>query len=335
MVFCNLQTNGLTQRAFLNTLNHPQTTCVNTMLALKHGVETSYCLKGTLARCTFGCIAGRHRHDGSHRLRLSGNQMLTKAQLKHLLSLKKKRGRTLQGKFLIEGVHLCREALLANVNLEFLLYTQVGFQTEEVKGVVAEAQKRGISNLRVSPSVLKSLADTVTPQGLLAVVRRGVPTTSLARGKVLLLLDRVQDPGNVGTIIRTADAVGVDGVILGRESADPFSPKVLRSTMGSIFHLPIQVGVEPQRVVAELKKKGFRIFIAEPRAKRAHTQIRYPRRFLLVVGNEARGVRASLRPLADELIRVPIRGRAESLNVSMAAGVILYEALRQRDLRKK
>lgn len=261
--------------------------------------------------------------------------MLTKTQLKQLRLLKQKRGRSSQGKFLIEGVHLCWEALRSGASLELLLYTQDAFAVSEIKEVISEAQKRGVSNLRVTTAVLKSLADTVTPQGVLAVAHRPVTSIPLGRAKVLLLLDKVRDPGNVGTIIRTADATGADGVILARETADPYSPKVLRSTMGSIFHLPIQVDAEPHSLVADLKKRGFRIFIAEPRAKRSYTQIKYSRRFLLAVGNEARGVRKSLRPLADELIRVPIRGRAESLNVSMATGIILYEALRQRDRQRR
>lgn len=261
--------------------------------------------------------------------------MLTKTQLKQLRSLKQKKGRAQQAKFLIEGTHLCREALMAKANLELLLYTQDGFQSQGGNRVVVEAQKQGVPNLRVSQSILKSLADTVTPQGPLAVVSRWPLAASRARGNVLVLLDRVRDPGNVGTIIRTADAAGVDGVILSRGTADPFSPKVLRSTMGSIFHLSVEVEVDAEGIVADLKKKGYRIFIAEPKARRSHTEIRYPRRFLLVAGNEAQGVRHSLMAQADELIRVPIRGRAESLNVSVATGVILYEALRQRDVKGK
>jgi TrmH family RNA methyltransferase len=261
--------------------------------------------------------------------------MLTKTQLKSLRALKQKRGRTGQGKFLIEGVHLCREALISDVNLELVLYTREGFQAREVKQVVAEAQRRGVPNLRISLSVLRSLAETVTPQGVLAVVPRFPSPQNPYQGKVLLLLDRVRDPGNVGTIIRAADAAGADGVILSKESADPFSPKVLRATMGSIFHLPVLADADSRAVVIDLKKKGFRIYIAEPKAKRSYTKIKYPRRFLLILGNETQGPRADLRPLADELISVPIRGRAESLNVSLATGVILYEALRQRERGKR
>ncbi len=256
--------------------------------------------------------------------------MLTKKQLGQLRSLKQKSGRARWEKYLVEGPHLCGEALLARADVELLIYTQRGFQAQEVKKVVVEAQKQGIPNMRISPAVMKSLADTVTPQGVLAVVLRRMTPIPQEQGKVFILLDRVQDPGNVGTIIRTADAAGADGIFLGRETADPYSPKVLRSTMGSIFHLPVEVDVEPQRVAADLKKKGVRIFIAEPKARREHTQIKYPRRFLLVVGNEAQGVGTNLRSMADELVRVPILGRAESLNVAIATSVILYEALRQR-----
>jgi TrmH family RNA methyltransferase len=105
--------------------------------------------------------------------------------------------------------------------------------------------------------------------------------------------------------------------------------------MGSIFHLPVMVDMDPRDVAADLKTRGFRILIAEPKAKSTHTQIKYSRRFLLIVGNETQGPRADLRPLADEFISVPIRGKAESLNVSLATGVILYEALRQREGRKR
>jgi TrmH family RNA methyltransferase len=260
--------------------------------------------------------------------------MLTKDQVKSLQDLKQKRGRSQQGKFLIEGVHLCREALRSGVTLELLLYTQEGFEHSEVKEVVVAAQRCGVSNQRVSPGALKALADAVTPQGVMAVAREMARPHGAERGNILVLLDQVRDPGNVGTIIRTADAAGVDGVLLSRESADPFSPKVLRSTQGSIFHVPVETDIDPPAVVPELKAKGFRIFIADTRARRLHTQVRYPHRFLLAMGNETLGVRQELRLLGDDLIRVPILGRAESLNVAMAASVILYEALRQREVER-
>jgi TrmH family RNA methyltransferase len=261
--------------------------------------------------------------------------MLTKAQLKSLRALKQKRGRIAQEKYLIEGVHLCREALGSKAKLDLILYTSAGFQNIEIKQVVVTAQKQGIPNLRIPPSELKSLADAVAPQGLVAVVNRLQPETGPYRGRIMLLLDQVRDPGNVGTIIRTADASGADAVFLTGESADPYSPKVLRATQGSIFHLPLYHHVDPEKLIADLKTRGFRVFVADPRAHRSHTQVRFPHRFLLVVGNETKGVRPELKTRGDDLIGVPIVGQAESLNVSMAAGVILYEALRQRTAKGK
>jgi TrmH family RNA methyltransferase len=147
-------------------------------------------------------------------------------------------------------------------------------------------------------------------------------------------MDQVRDPGNAGTIIRTADAVGAAGVYLAAGSVDLYNPKVLRSTQGSIFHLPVAAEIDPAVCLKTLRNKGFRVFIADPRADRSHTEVRYPGRFVLAVGNETHGVSQEVRDRADQLIRVPIRGRAESLNVAMACGVILYEALRQRMKRK-
>jgi TrmH family RNA methyltransferase len=261
--------------------------------------------------------------------------MLTKAQLKSLRSLRAKKGRAEQGRFLIEGIHLCREALAADVSLDLILYTRSGFQDPEIKTLVSAAQRRGLSNLIIAPSTLASVTDTATPQGILAVARKSPVPVSIHRGDMLLLLDRVRDPGNVGTLVRTADAVGADGVFISGESADIYNPKTLRSTQGSIFHLPVQADVDPRETVTTLKSKGFRICIAAPRARLTHTQVRFPRRFVLVVGNETHGVSEDLRGLADDLIGVPLRGRAESLNVAMAGGVILYEALRQREARGK
>jgi TrmH family RNA methyltransferase len=259
---------------------------------------------------------------------------LSRAQLKSLRALKEKKGRAEQGRFLIEGIHLCREALAADILPELLLYTQPAFETREVKEVVAAAQNRGIPNLRVSESIIRALADTMTPQGIMAVIAPQPLSSALHRGHVFLLLDQVRDPGNVGTIIRTADAAGADGVFLGAGSADLYNAKVLRSTQGSVFHIPIFTEVDPPGLVRDLKAKGYRTFIAEPQATTLYTQVHFPRRFLLVVGNETRGVRDELKGQADELVRVPIRGRAESLNVAMATGVILYEALRQHAARE-
>jgi TrmH family RNA methyltransferase len=259
---------------------------------------------------------------------------LSASQLKTLRALKLKKGRRAQKRFLIEGVHLCAEALGSDHLPVLLLYTAAGFQSPEIKETVIQAQRHGVANLRVSGSILASLADAATPQGIMAVMEMRTPEAIPGAGQIHILMDQVRDPGNAGTIIRTADAVGAAGVYLAAGSVDLYNPKVLRSTQGSIFHLPVAAEIDPAVCLKTLRNKGFRVFIADPRADRSHTEVRYPGRFVLAVGNETHGVSQEVRDRADQLIRVPIRGRAESLNVAMACGVILYEALRQRMKRK-
>jgi len=259
---------------------------------------------------------------------------LSRSQLKTLRALKMKKGRDQQGRFLIEGAHLCAEALGSDRLPMLLLYTPSGFRTREIKETVVRAQQNGVPNLKISESTLKSLADAATPQGILAVMAKPIPEAVPGQGHVFVLLDQVRDPGNAGTIIRTADAVGADGVYLTAGSVDLYNSKVLRSTQGSIFHLPVAAEVDPVTSLEAFRNRGFRIFVAEPRDGRTYTEVRYPGRFVLAVGNETRGVSREVADRADESIRVPIRGRAESLNVAMACGVILYEAFRQRLKRK-
>ena len=259
---------------------------------------------------------------------------LSRSQVKILRALKMKKGRDQQGRFLIEGAHLCAEALGSDRRPILLLYTALGFQTREIKETVVRAQQNGVPNLKVSESTLKSLADAATPQGIMAVMDKRIPEAVPEPGHIFVLLDQVRDPGNAGTIIRTADAAGADGVYLTVGSVDLYNSKVLRSTQGSIFHLPSAVDVDPVSCLDAFRKRGFRIFAAEPRTGRPHTEVRYPGRFVLAVGNETHGVSREVAERADQSIRVPILGRAESLNVAMACGVILYEALRQRLKRK-
>ncbi len=259
---------------------------------------------------------------------------LSQSQLKTLRTLKMKKGRDRHGRFLIEGAHLCAEALGSAHQPSLLLYTPRGFRTREIKETVVRAQQKGVPNLQVGEPILKSLADAATPQGIMAVMEKHPPFAVPVQGHVFVLLDQVRDPGNAGTIIRTADAAGADGVCLTAGSVDLYNSKVLRSTQGSIFHLPVAAEIDPAACLDAFKKKGFRVFVADPRAVRNHTEVRYPGRFVLAVGNETRGVSREVSDRADLSIRVPIYGRAESLNVAMACGVILYEAQRQRQKRK-
>ncbi|MDD4335515.1 MAG: RNA methyltransferase, partial [Desulfotomaculaceae bacterium] len=150
---------------------------------------------------------------------------------------------------------------------------------------------------------------------------------------LLVLVDGVQDPGNLGAIVRSADAAGAGGVVLLKGSADIYNPKALRATMGSIFHLPIIQGVAADEIIPYLTRRGIKIVAGDPRAGRVLFEVDLKAPCALAVGSEASGVGALLRESVDELARIPMPGRAESLNVAISVSIMLYEALRQRGAR--
>ncbi len=188
----------------------------------------------------------------------------------------------------------------------------------------------------VKESVFRQISDTKTPQGILALVRRiGYNLNDLLKnGSVQepffwLIVERLQDPGNLGTIIRTAEGTGVTGVICSSDSVDPFHPKVVRSTMGSILRVPVLVSEDLLRDVALLKAYGIRIYGAHLTGHALYEKdFRGPLGF--VIGNEGRGMTEKLSIACDELLRIPMKGKVESLNAAVSTAVISYEVLRQR-----
>lgn len=183
---------------------------------------------------------------------------------------------------------------------------------------------------------MDAVSDTVHTQGILAVLRQRHPSLDQvfqpgAAESVLTALDAVADPGNVGTIIRTCDWFGVHGVLLGRQSVDLYNPKVVRSTMGSLFHLPVIVNVDLPAALSTAREQGYRIYVADPGGETHFDRIRYDRKSVLVFGNEAWGVTDAVKGLAD--VRVSIRkyGAAESLNVGIACGIMLSTLHRLTD----
>jgi TrmH family RNA methyltransferase len=201
--------------------------------------------------------------------------------------------------------------------------------------LAAGAAGQGAAVHTVSGEVMAELAQTVTPQGVLAVCRFvDVPLERLAAGspRLLVLLANVRDPGNAGTVVRTADAAGADGVIFSDASVDPYNSKCVRATAGSLFHLPVVAGSQLRQAAAALRQAGVRILAADGSAARtldaleSDGELRRPTAWLF--GNEAWGLPGELLALADEAVAVPIYGRAESLNLAAAAAVCLYASAR-------
>ena len=216
--------------------------------------------------------------------------------------------------YLIEGWHLFEEAVQAGVMIEKI------FALESYRGQLASFPQ----TIWVSEDILLDLADSQTPQGIVAVVQKEeVGQAGLSQGKFLFLED-VQDPGNVGTIIRTADAAGFTGVIVSDKSADIYSLKTLRSMQGSHFHLPIY-RMSSQALLEKAKKAGISV-LATTLSKDSVDYRELPpiENFVLVMGNEGQGISSLMAESADQLVHISMKGQAESLNVAVAAGILIF-----------
>ncbi len=242
-------------------------------------------------------------------------------------SLRTRKGRRVHGSLLIEGEHLLQEAISAGWTIKALLI-------EEQKEAFYLPQLPYfpvMPPVYLLPSALfTDLMDTVTPQGIAAEVEipdNPHPAVEFSTGP-LLLLDAIQDPGNLGTILRTAEAAGVQGVYLGQGTVDPFNSKTVRGAMGSLFRLSLYQ-VELQKVIPQLKEQGVWVVGTAPRTEKLYFHSEYPRRIAFLLGNEGHGVDPQLRGLVNEEVKIPMAGQVESLSVVTAAGILLFEWVRQ------
>ncbi|MDM4762530.1 RNA methyltransferase [Galbitalea sp. SE-J8] len=252
-------------------------------------------------------------------------------RVRAVAKLAKRDHRADTGLFLVEGPQSVGEALAWRPDLVVDLFaTPVALDRHPA--LASAARGADIDVEYVTDQVLDAMADTVTPQGVIAVCRM-FPTALKdvfgAAPRLVAILEEVRDPGNAGTIIRAADAAGADAVILSGRSVDPFNPKVVRSTTGSLFHVPVTTGVELADVVDRAREAGVRVIAADIRgedllAARRAGVLDSPTAWLF--GNEARGLTDEARALAERAITVPIYGRAESMNLATAASVCLYES---------
>ena len=235
-------------------------------------------------------------------------------------SLKDRKGRKETGCFLVEGRKMVEEALASAFPVDAILVDA---------DRAAEFSLPGHIPVFIMPShVLAAVCDTKTPQGIAAVVRMADVQLT---GSRLVAMDGVQDPGNVGTIIRTADAAGFDGVILSTQCADVFSPKVLRATMGSIFRMGIRVTDDLPGVLAQMVKEGASVLSSQLDGEPFYQRSPLNERFVLVIGSEGNGVTDEVKAVATHKVKLPMRGGAESLNAAVAAGIMMYELTREMD----
>ena len=222
------------------------------------------------------------------------------------------------------------EEAVASKTVVSIFYTAI--EDDRTRSVLEEAAAQQLKLYCVSDAVMKKIADTDTPQGIIAVCKMQNVTLDklLSKGEMLLVLDRVGDPGNLGTMLRTADAAGIGGVVLLKGCVDIYAPKTVRSSMGSLFHVPVVSGIGEDNFIAEAKDAGYELLVTSLEGADNLYKADLGGRIAFVMGNEAGGVSANLLERADKRVFIPMAGRAESLNVAMAAGVVMFEALRRR-----
>ena len=268
-------------------------------------------------------------------------------RIKYIRSLLEKGGiRKKNHSFVVEGIKLVDEALEYGNVLDIIvsesLYEEIvsgdlarnGLLSDNGKHIIKQV-KQGTSLTVVSDTVFKSVSETITPQGILAEVE--MPKHRLLEekfleiayektGKIkLLILEDTADPGNLGTIMRTAEAAGVTGVIMGKGTVDIFNPKVVRSTMGSIFRLPFAYVDDLKDIIIRLKRDGMSFYATHLKGKESYRDISYSDKAGILIGNEARGLSDEIANLADTYVIIPMQGKVESLNAAVAAALMMYE----------
>ena len=264
----------------------------------------------------------------------------TNKQVKFVNALvKKAKTRREEDLFVAEGLRMCSEIPKDRIHT---LYLSESFsKTKEGK-----ALREGVKHIElVTDEVFKNLSDTQTPQGILALVKQYHYTLEEVAGgsrksaqaedlqekpALLMVLETIQDPGNLGTILRAGEGAGVTGIVMDANTADIYNPKVIRSTMGSVLRMPFVYVENLHETLEELKKKKIRLFAAHLQGKHAYDQEDYTGPAAFLIGNEGNGLTEETAAMADTYIRIPMEGRVESLNAAVAASVLMFEAARQR-----
>ena len=253
------------------------------------------------------------------------------ARIKRLVNLKKKRKlRDEEGVFLVEGIRMFREVPLDKLKEVYVSESFYKKEKDTVKEVLKDSKIR-VEEL--TDTVFSHASDTKTPQGILCVVEQmnhKISELTSAECPLIMVLDHLQDPGNLGTILRAGEGAGVTGIILDRGSADIYSPKVIRSTMGSIYRVPFIYTDDLHQTIGEVKKQGIHLYAAHLKGKHNYEEENYTGPSGFLIGNEANGLTEEKAALADAWVRIPMAGKVESLNAAVAASVLLFETARQR-----
>lgn len=248
------------------------------------------------------------------------------AKVKNIINLKKNaRARKKENCFLVEGPRMFFEIPKDRIEECYLTEEFADKYEKELKGWKYEL---------ISEAVCRHLSDTKTPQGVIAIVRRQEPTMEelihREKNPCFFLLENLQDPGNLGTIIRTAEGAGVTGIIMNKDTVDIYNPKVIRSTMGAIFRVPFVIVDNLSDVITQLKQNGVSVYAGHLKGDIFYKQD-YRSGSAFLIGNEGNGLTDEITALADCKIKIPMKGKVESLNAAVSATILMYETMRQRE----
>lgn len=245
--------------------------------------------------------------------------------IKEIKKLKEKKYR--ENKYIVEGIKMVNEAINEKASIDKIVFCNLDLE-REIKNL------NQFNYIEVSEKVFKELTDVVTPQGVLAVINKESETDSIdikrvdTSARYILALDNLQDPGNLGTIIRTADAANLKQIIVSKDTVDAYSPKVIRATMGAIFRVKIIEVENLKETLLSLQKRNFKIVTTSLQTKNSIYDIDYKNK-VVVIGNEANGVEKEIQDLSDYKVKIPMIGKTESLNAAVAASIMIYEYVRQ------
>ena len=245
--------------------------------------------------------------------------------VKHIRKLKDKKYRDELGEFIIEGNKIIEEAVEEKAKIKMLVVCEDCIKSEPIrKEVLYKIAKEKI--VYVSEKIFKTLTDVSSPQGILAIVQKLESNEIDFSKNLFLILDNIQDPGNMGTILRTADSIALTQIIVPKGNADCYNPKVVRSTMGAIFRVNVIEVSDLMKTIKEFKKHKIQILATDLSTKNTIYDVNY-NKSAIIIGNEANGVSNEVLELADEKIKIPMIGKTESLNAAVSTGIILYHAI--------
>lgn len=249
--------------------------------------------------------------------------------IKHIRKLKDKKYRDESNEYIVEGVKLVEEAVKENAKIKQIIVCEDTTRTYEIPThIMLEIAK--YECISVSDKIFNIITQVTNPQGIMAIIEKNAQNAKIDYTQdIIVVLDDVQDPGNLGTILRTVDSIGLNQIIVSKGTADAFNSKVVRSTMGAIFRIKIIEVENLAQAIKEMRKHHFKLMVTSLQTKNSIYDIDFYKK-IIVIGNEANGVSKEIQDMADEKAKIPMLGRTESLNASVAAGVVMYEYVRQK-----